>query len=141
MGGINFALVTVWVLSRNWPSRKLQVSDYVRRLGEAAAPGQGKCGPCPDVASNTLEFALQLRKITENFRHDTRKRSADQNANSLVNLVIAGDGLDWPDSPCRTWFHVRRLGQPSVSVKYLPSCRNRGSPHQLTFSKSSQSGF
>ena len=37
----------------------------VGRLGEAAAPGGGECGPCPDFASNTLAFALQLRKITE----------------------------------------------------------------------------
>ena len=39
-------------------------ATFVRRLGEAAAPGGGECGPCPDFASNTLAFALQLRKIT-----------------------------------------------------------------------------
>ena len=26
----------------------------------------GQCGPCPDLASYTLAFALQLRKNTEN---------------------------------------------------------------------------
>jgi len=57
MGGINFAWLAVWVLSPDWP----------RRLGEAAAPGGGECGPCPDFASFTLAFALQLRKITENL--------------------------------------------------------------------------
>jgi hypothetical protein len=29
--------------------------------------GMGECGPCPDLASYTLAFALQLRKITENL--------------------------------------------------------------------------
>ena len=38
---------------------------YSRRLGEAAAPGGGECGPCYDFASYTLAFALQLGKITE----------------------------------------------------------------------------
>ena len=37
-------------------------ATFVRGLGEAAAPGGGECGPCPDFASNTLAFALQLRK-------------------------------------------------------------------------------
>jgi len=35
-------------------------------LGDAAEPGGVKCGPCPEFASNTLAFTLQLRKITEN---------------------------------------------------------------------------
>jgi hypothetical protein len=38
---------------------------FFRRLGEAAAPGGGECGPCPDFVSYTLAFALQLRKTTE----------------------------------------------------------------------------
>jgi len=67
MGRINFAWLAVWVLSPEWHSRKLQVCDFSRRLGEAAASGGGECGPCPDFASNTLAFTLQLRKITENF--------------------------------------------------------------------------
>jgi len=29
--------------------------------------GGGECGPCPDFASYTLAFALQLRKIMENL--------------------------------------------------------------------------
>ena len=38
-------------------------ATFDRRLGEAATPSGGKCGPCPDFASNTLAFALQLREI------------------------------------------------------------------------------
>jgi len=66
MGGINFAWLAVWVLSPDWLSRKLGYANFSRRLGEAAAPEGGECGPCPDFVSCTLEFALQLRKITEN---------------------------------------------------------------------------
>jgi len=45
MGGINFG----------W-----RCTAFVRRFGEAAAPGGGECGPCQGFASNTLAFALQL---------------------------------------------------------------------------------
>ena len=37
-----------------------------------AARGGGEGVPCPDFASNTLAFALQLRKITENFSQGNR---------------------------------------------------------------------
>jgi hypothetical protein len=52
------------------------------------------------------------------------------NAVRLVDLAIAGDGLDWL---------ARRRGNPRSA--YLPSCRTRGFPHQLTLSRSSQSGL
>jgi len=58
MGVINFG----WLVVAYWC-----YAPFVRSLGEIAAPGGGRCGPCPDVASNTLTFALQLRKITENL--------------------------------------------------------------------------
>jgi len=41
----------------NW-----KCATIVRRLGEAAAPEEGTCGPCPDFALHTLAFALQMRK-------------------------------------------------------------------------------
>ena len=67
MGGINFGWLAVWDLSPDWLCRKMQVCKLVRLLGEDAMPGLGECGPRPDFASNTLAFALQLRKITENL--------------------------------------------------------------------------
>ena len=42
-------------------------ATFVRRLGEAAAPGELECLSCTDFASNTLEFALQLGKFTQNL--------------------------------------------------------------------------
>jgi hypothetical protein len=75
MGGINFGWLAVWVLSPNWLSHKLEVRDFFsRRLGEAAALGGGECGPCPDIASYTLAFALQLRKITENLSQGNQSK-------------------------------------------------------------------
>ena len=60
MGRINFAWLAV---CPDWPSRKLQVCDFFRRLVEAATPGRcgwgRECGPCPDFGSFTLAFALQ----------------------------------------------------------------------------------
>ena len=56
----------------------------LRRLGEAAAPGGWECGPCPDFASNTLAFALQLRKITENLSQGNEGRSTDQRRTRFV---------------------------------------------------------
>jgi len=72
-----------------------------RRLGEAAVPGGGECGPCLDFASYSLAFALQLRKITETSVRVAERRSADTNANHFVDMAIAGDGLDWHAGPCR----------------------------------------
>ena len=96
---------------------------FVRRLGEAAAPGGGKCGPCSDFASNTLAFALQLRKIAENLRQGNRMAlgCSAPNAIRLVDLAIVGDGLDWPVVPCHPWRSLQAtgstLGQRKVSAE------------------------
>ena len=73
MGEINFGGLAVWVLNPDWLSRKLRYAPFVRRLGEAAAPGGGECEPCPDFASYTLAFALQLRKNNAKFGQGNRR--------------------------------------------------------------------
>jgi len=80
-------------------------ATFLRGLGEAAAPGGGECGPCTDFASYTLAFALQVRNITENIGQRNRKALglSAPNAIRLVDLAVAGDGLDWPAGPCRPW--------------------------------------
>jgi len=107
----------------------------LRRLGEAAAPGCGECGPCPDFASNTLEFASQLSKITENLSQGNRRALSWSalNAIRLVDLVIADDGLDWPAVTCRPWLSRQATGSTLDQLKYLPSCRNRGFPTSANF--------
>jgi hypothetical protein len=83
---------------------KRKYATFVRRLGEAAAPGGGECGQCPDFASYTLAFALQLSKITENLSQGNRKALgwSVQSAVRLVDFAIARDDL-WPADPCRPW--------------------------------------
>jgi len=63
-----------------------------------------------DFASNNLAFALQLRKIAENLSQVNRMTigCSAPNAIRFVDLVIEGDGLDWPAVPCRPWSRVRR---------------------------------
>jgi len=89
--------LAVWVLSPDWPSRKLQVCDLSRRLGEAAAPGGGECGPWPGFASYTLAFALQLRKITENLSQGSRKALGWSERYSFCRLGHRGR---WPRVAC-----------------------------------------
>ena len=73
-GGINFAWLAVGVLGPDWLCRKLGECDFFP--GTQVKPprlGGGGCGPCPDFASYTLAFALQLRKTTENLSQGTQK--------------------------------------------------------------------
>jgi len=94
MGSINFG----WLAGfrdqagsvANW-----SYATFVRRFVEATAPGGGECGPCPDFASNTLAFALQLRKITENLSQVNRMAlgCSAPNAIRFVDLAIGGR---WP---------------------------------------------
>jgi len=65
MGAINF----VWLSGFRAQTGSVAYwcyATFVWWLGLAATPGLGKRGPCYDFASNTLAFALQLRKIKEN---------------------------------------------------------------------------
>jgi len=41
MGGINFGLLAVWVLSPDWLCANWRNVMFVRRLGEAAGPVEG----------------------------------------------------------------------------------------------------
>ena len=110
-------------------------ATFVRRLGEAAAPGGGEGGPCPDFASNALAFSLQLRKITENISQGNRMelgRSAT-NAIRFVDLATAGDDLEWPAVPCHPWLSRQATESTLGQLKYLPSCRNRGFPTSANF--------
>jgi len=103
-------------------------ATFVRRVGEAAAPGGVEYWPCPDFASNTLAFALQLRKITENLSQGNRMAlgCSAPNAIRFVDLAIAGDGLDCPAVPCRPWLSRQAMGSTLGQLKYLPSCRTKG---------------
>jgi hypothetical protein len=99
----------------NW-----RYATFVRRLGEAAAPGGGECGPCSVFASKTLAFALQLRK-------NHGKTSV------RVTEARSADGLDWPAGLCRPWLSRLATGSTLGQHKYLPSCCTRGFPTSANF--------
>ena len=51
----------------------------------------------------------------------------------LVDLTIAGDGIEWPAVPCRPWLSRQDMGSTPGQLKYLPSCRTRGFPTSAYF--------
>jgi len=110
-------------------------ATFFRHLGEAAAPEGGECRSCPDFASNTLAFALQLREITENLSQGNRKAHgcSGPNAIRLVDFAIVGDGFDYPAAPCCPWLKRQMTGSTLGQLKYLPSCRARGFPTSANF--------
>ena len=122
----------------NW-----RYATLVRLLDEAAVPGRGECWPCPDFTSNTLAFGLRLRQITENLSQCNRKAlgCSAQNAICLVDLVIVGDGLDWPAVPCRPWLSRQATGSTPGQLKYLPICLTMGFSQLPTMSQSCRSGL
>jgi hypothetical protein len=125
--------LAVWGLSPDWLNRK---NEVLRRLGEATAPGGWRESvPCPDFASYTLVFALQLRKITENISRGIRKALSWQAPNTirLVDLAIENDGLEWPAGPCSPWLSRQATRSTTGQRKYQPSCRTRGFPTSANF--------
>jgi len=103
MGGISFGWLAVWVPSPDWLWRILELCNVCQALRRSRRAWGVECGPCPDFASNTLAFSLQLRKITENLSQGNRMALgfSAPNAIRFVDLANAGDGLDCPAVPCR----------------------------------------
>jgi len=63
----------------------------------------------------------------ENFSQGSRKVLgwSAPNAIRLVDLAIAGNGLDWPAGSCRPWLTLKATGSTLGQRRYLPSCRTR----------------
>jgi hypothetical protein len=84
----------------------------------------------------TLAFALQLRKSTENLSRCSRL---------ATGLLVAPTWLSFEGQPrlaCCTSVHLGCTGdfsQPSVGISAFRVAEIRGSPHQLTSSRNSQS--
>jgi len=100
-------------------------ATFIRSLGGAAASGGGKCEPCHDFASNTMAFALQLRKIMENLSqcNGIALGCSAPNTIRLVDLALAGYDLDWPIVPCRPWLSRQAMESTLGQRKYPLSCR------------------
>ena len=54
MGGMNFAWLAVWVLSPDWPSRKLQVCNFLGAQVEPSRLGERSTSRAPCGASWTV---------------------------------------------------------------------------------------
>jgi len=135
MGGISFGSFLSRFQAQTGCVAYWSCATFVRRLGEATAPGGRECGPCPDFASDTMLFDLQLRKITENLSQGNRMAlcCSAPNAIRFVDLAIASVDLDWPVVPCRTWLSSQATGSTLGQIKYLTSCRTRGFPTSANF--------
>ena len=119
MRGINFGWLALWYPSPDWLCRKLEVCDVCQALRwSRRAWGRGVravprlCIEYPGVCSTTEE------KSQKSFIQGNRRALgwSVPNAIRLVDLAIAGDGLDRPAAHAALGSHVRWRGQPSVSV-------------------------
>jgi hypothetical protein len=129
MGGINFGWLAAWVLGPDWIGRTLLSGAYVKppRLGRGVRAVPLLCIIYPGICLTTEEKSLKI------FSQGNRKAlgSPAPNAIPLVDLAIAGDGLDWPAGPCRSWLSCQATRSALGQRKYLPS--TRGFPTSANF--------
>ena len=99
-----------------------------QRLVEGIAGRVLLCIECPG-------FALQLRKITENLSEVNRRvlPCSVPIGIRLVDLAIAGDGLDCPAVSYRPWLPLQATGSALAQLNCLPSCCTRGFPTSANF--------
>ena len=135
MGTITFGWLALSVLSPDWLWRKLEECDVCQALRWSRRAWGWVVRVVPDFAFYTLAFALQLRKNHGKTCQGNRRALgwSVPNAIHLVDLAIAGDGLDWPAGPCRPWLSRQATGSTLVQRKYLPSCRTSGFPTSANF--------
>ena len=70
-------------------------------------------------------------KPKSGYPKDARLISAERD--SLIDLAIAGDGLDWPSGPCRASLSRQAKGSTLGQRKYRPSYRTWGFPTSPIF--------
>jgi hypothetical protein len=89
----------------------------------------GLCIVYPSICLTTEE------KSPKNLSQASRKALGYSvlNAIRLVDVVIAGDDLDYPAGPCRPWLTRQATGSTLGQPKNLPSCRTRSFPKSATF--------
>jgi len=89
----------------------------------------------PRLFIEYTDISLQLRNITENISQGNGMALGCSAPNGilLVDLAIAGDGLDWPVVPCRPWLSRQATGSTLDQPKYLTSCRTRRFPTSANF--------
>jgi len=83
----------------------------------------------PDICFTT---EVKSRKILSQGNRTALGCSAP-NAIHLVDLVIAGDGLDWPAVLCRPWLSRYVTGSTLGQRNYLSRCLTRWFPTSGNF--------
>ena len=136
MGGIYFGLLAVWLMSPDSLCRELEVYDvcqvlmlHRRAWGRGVRAVSRLCVEYPGICLRTEE---KSRKILIQGSRKALGWSLP-NAIRLVDLTIAGDGLDWTAGPCRPWLSRQATGLTLGQRKYLPSCHTRGFPASGNF--------
>jgi hypothetical protein len=142
MGVINFGWLAVRVPIPDWLCSILVLCDVYQALRWSRRAWWMEMWAVTRLCIEYTNIAFQL-KITETPSQGDRMAigCSAPNAILFVDLAIAGVGLGLPVVPCRPWLSRRATGSTLGQRKYLPSCRTRGSPHQLTLSQSSRSGL
>ena len=84
--------------------------------------------PVPRPCIKYTGIYLTTEEITENISQCSRRALSWSavNAIRLLDLVIAGDDLDWPAVCCRRWLSRQATMSTLGQFKYLPICRTRG---------------
>jgi hypothetical protein len=124
----------LWLVGCLGCEPRLAETQRVCVYNQALRWGRRACGrgvrAVPRLCIYTLAFDLQQTKSTVNLSQGIRRALGwtGPNAIRLVDLAIAGDGLDWPAGPCRPWISPQAMGSTLGQLKYLPSCRTRGFP-------------
>jgi len=80
------------------------------------------CNEYPGICPTTEE---KSRKILSQGNRRALGWSASSTIR-LVDLTIAGDGLDQPAGPCRPWLSRQATGSTVDHRKNLPNCRTTG---------------
>jgi hypothetical protein len=101
-------------------------ATFVRRLCEAAAPGEGRgvravprlCILYPGICLTTEENHGKPVRVAE-------KRSNDQRQPRFVSCTWQSRAMVSTGS-CRSWLTLQATGSTLGQRKYLPSCRTRG---------------
>ena len=88
------------------------------------------CTVYPGICLTTEE---NHGKPQSGYPKGTRLISAERDSIRLVDLAIAGDGLNWPAGPCHPLLSRQVTGSTLGQHKYLPSCRTRGFPTSAIF--------
>ena len=98
-------------------------------LGDGRAAVPRLCivypGICPTTEENSLENLIQGNRRACGW--------SALNLIRLVDLAIAGDGLDWPAVPCRPWLSRQPTRSTLGQRKYLSICHALVSIEKLIF--------